>query len=295
MKMEYVDRVQNKIVRDALYGEGFLRFVYATRLGKCLNELIFKHRAFNRLAGRYWDSRLSRGRIIPFIEKYGIPMGSFSGSPEIFSSFNAFFTRGFKVNVRSFCEEPGVLCSPAEGKLLARVGVEPDQCISIKGKSLRLSELYRQPLGAYKGGTLLVFRLYLADYHRFHFFDSGVAGAPTSIPGHYYAVSPMPFFTSSKGFYTRNHRHITVFCSDHFGEVLMGEVGGFCVGSIVQTYGDRKRVRRGHEKGYFKFGGSTVTLLFKQGMIHVDEDILKNSGNDLETAVLLGTKIGNAL
>jgi phosphatidylserine decarboxylase len=74
----------------------------------------------------------------------------------------------------------------------------------------------------------------------------------------------------------------------------MGEVGGFCVGSVVQTYGVGTRVKRGDEKGYFKFGGFTVTLLFKQGMTSDYEDILKNSGNDLKTAVLLGTKIGIA-
>ncbi|MFH1489495.1 MAG: phosphatidylserine decarboxylase [Pseudomonadota bacterium] len=70
------------------------------------------------------------------------------------------------------------------------------------------------------------------------------------------------------------------------------EVGGFLVGSIVQTCGSRIRVGRGDEKGYFKFGGSTVTLLFKEGMVNLDADILGNSRGDMETAVLLGSKIG---
>jgi phosphatidylserine decarboxylase len=292
MKLQYLDRVQNKVMQEEICGERYLRFIYTTLGGRCLNEWILKRRLFNSLAGWYLDSRLSRGRIKPFLEKYHIPMEQFSGSPETFSTFNAFFTRAFKDHVRLFRREPNLLCSPVEGKLLVRTDVRPNQSIEIKGTPLTLSELYRKPLDPYKAGTLLVFRLYLADYHRFHFFDSGVAEPPTSIPGYFYSVSPMSFLKFRKGFYTFNHRHITLFHSDHFGEVFVAEVGGFCVGSIVQTYIPGTRVGRGDEKGYFKFGGSTVTLLFKEGMISLDSDILENSSKDMETAVLLGSRIG---
>ena len=52
--------------------------------------------------------------------------------------------------------------------------------------------------------------------------------------------------------------------------------------------------RRGQEKGYFQFGGSTVVLLLKKDTAVIDSDILENSQNGIETVVKFGEKIGIA-
>ena len=44
------------------------------------------------------------------------------------------------------------------------------------------------------------------------------------------------------------------------------------------------------EKGYFKFGASTIVLLVKD--IKIDEDLIKNTNNNLETIVKMGERIG---
>ena len=292
--MEYFDREQKRITREEVYAEGHLRFLYSTRTGRFLNEAIFSRRLFNRLLGRYWDSQFSCGLIRPFIERSGISMDEYAIPAGGFPSFNSFFTRKFRVGARPFTDEGEILCSPVEGKLLAREGVTPERTISVKGTPLPVAEVFRRSLEEYLGGTLLIFRLYLADYHRFHFFDAGVAGPPTKIPGRYYSVSPMGFLRKPHQFYSRNHRHVTVLTSDHFGEVMISEVGGFCIGSIVQTHSPGSRVRRGEEKGYFAFGGSTVILLFRWGAVRIDPDILDHSRREVETRVLLGTPIGKA-
>ena len=46
------------------------------------------------------------------------------------------------------------------------------------------------------------------------------------------------------------------------------------------------------EKGYFKFGGSTVMLVAKAGAITFDSDLVANSSAGLETRVLCGERIG---
>ncbi|MBD8922319.1 hypothetical protein EGR52_02710 [bacterium] len=46
------------------------------------------------------------------------------------------------------------------------------------------------------------------------------------------------------------------------------------------------------EKGYFKYGGSTIVLLFEKNRIALDEEIINNSLNGLETYVKYGEKIG---
>jgi phosphatidylserine decarboxylase len=71
------------------------------------------------------------------------------------------------------------------------------------------------------------------------------------------------------------------------------EVGALLVGKIVNHHGPAA-VRRGQEKGYFQFGGSTVVLLLKKDTALLDEDILENSRNGIETVVKFGEKIGTA-
>ncbi|NFM44553.1 phosphatidylserine decarboxylase, partial [Clostridium botulinum] len=49
---------------------------------------------------------------------------------------------------------------------------------------------------------------------------------------------------------------------------------------------------KGDEKGYFKFGGSTVILFFKENTIKIDNDILNQSKLGYETSVVMGESIG---
>ena len=78
-----------------------------------------------------------------------------------------------------------------------------------------------------------------------------------------------------------------------FGDVIAMEVGALLVGKIVNHHGPAS-VRRGQEKGYFQFGGSTVVLLMKKDTAILDGDILENSRNGIETVVKFGEKIGTA-
>ena len=50
--------------------------------------------------------------------------------------------------------------------------------------------------------------------------------------------------------------------------------------------------KRGSEKGYFEFGGSTVILMFEKGAVVPDTDIAKNSREGFETVVRMGERVG---
>ena len=71
------------------------------------------------------------------------------------------------------------------------------------------------------------------------------------------------------------------------------EVGATCVGTILQTYSPEKRVKKGEEKGYFKFGGSTTILFFKKDTIKIDSDIVEQTKLGFETKVNMGETIGH--
>ena len=69
----------------------------------------------------------------------------------------------------------------------------------------------------------------------------------------------------------------------------MCEVGAMMVGKIINEKTSGK-FKRGEEKGYFKFGGSTIILLVNN--VSIDKDILENTNENIETVVKLGEVIG---
>ena len=62
------------------------------------------------------------------------------------------------------------------------------------------------------------------------------------------------------------------------------------VGKIVESH-QGQEFRRGEEKGYFRFGASTVILVGEPGGFRPDSDILAKSGAGIETLVRLGEAI----
>ena len=88
-----------------------------------------------------------------------------------------------------------------------------------------------------------------------------------------------------------NKREYCVIKNPVFGNVVMIEVGATMVGSMIQTY-QGTNVKKGEEKGYFKFGGSTVVLLFEKNKIKIDHDLLVNTSKGLETTIKMGERIG---
>ena len=79
----------------------------------------------------------------------------------------------------------------------------------------------------------------------------------------------------------------------NFGEVIHIDVGATGVGRIVQQHRAGGDVRRGEEKGYFEFGGSTVIIILKAGVAEIDPDITDYSAQGIETLVKYGSGIGN--
>lgn len=72
----------------------------------------------------------------------------------------------------------------------------------------------------------------------------------------------------------------------------MFEVGATMVGGIKQTYTPDSSVKKGEEKGYFFFGGSTCILVFEKDKVQIDKDLLENTKNGIETKVYMGEQIG---
>ena len=71
-------------------------------------------------------------------------------------------------------------------------------------------------------------------------------------------------------------------------------MGALLVGKIVNHH-QAAKVIRGQEKGYFQFGGSTGVVLLQKNAAVIDEDLLANSLEGVETIVKMGEVIGKSL
>jgi phosphatidylserine decarboxylase len=281
---------------EKVAGGAFIKALYGTKAGKLGLELLIKRKLYSSITGVYCDLKMSSGLINKFVESYGINMSECCGGVESFKSFNDFFTRKLKPESRPFDSNPDSFLSPGDGRILAWRGIDINRLIQVKGSFYSLRELLDSETLAekYSGGTLIILRLCPTDYHRFHFIDSGICSPSIKIKGCYYSVNPAALKSIPQVF-CRNKREYSTLKSDNFGDVLYIEVGATSVGSIIQTYEADRRLKKGDEKGYFKFGGSTVIMLLEKGTALLDDEILEQTELGFETRVLAGEKIGKRI
>lgn len=291
--IEYVNRQTGKIEVEKVPGERGLNWVYQTSIGTGVLELLVKKKLFSYLYGKIQDSKFSKRKIRNFINEYNIEEREFEKNVDDFTSFNDFFMRRLSRDARRIEETSDELVSSADGKILAYQNIKGTNIFQVKGVEYNLNQLLLDDelVRKYEMGTCVIIRLCPADYHRFHFPDSGVAEETVKVKGSYYSVNPIAL-KQIIGLYCRNKREITMFHSDNFGDICLIEVGATCVGSIIQTFKPFNRVNKGEEKGYFKFGGSTVMMLLEKDIALIDQDIIDNTLNGLETTVKFGMKIG---
>lgn len=291
MIVKYYNRKNNKYCYEKISGKKYLEWIYSSPIGMGILELFVKKKLFSKIYGKYCDTKISKLKIDKFIKEFDIDTSTFVKSN--FNSFNDFFTRKLKKQSRPILNDNNILISPCDGKILAYENIDINNIIQVKGINYSMAELIKDKDLAekYNHGCCIVLRLCPTDYHRFHFIDSGKCQNTVKIKGYYYSVNPIAL-NKVKNLFCQNKREVSIFNSDNFKEVLYIEVGATCVGSIVQTYTPNKRVKRGEEKGYFKFGGSTIILFFKKNTVKIDEDILIQTKLGYESSVLLGERIG---
>lgn len=264
-----------------------LEWMYGTRPGRCLAQVLIRPWV-SRMAGWLMDSRISALAVNPFIKSNRIDMRDFE--QRRYRSFNDFFTRRVQDGKRPVDREPEHLTAPCDSKLTVyQIGA--DSRFRIKGVEYTLANLLKDEALARKflGGTLLLFRLTVGDYHRYGYVDSGFIGPERRIGGVYHTVNPAA--ASRCPIYRENTRAYALLESEQFGTLLQMEVGATMVGRIVNAPGE-KTVERCQEKGRFEFGGSTVIVLLQKDAAVIDEDICRNTREDAETIVRLGERIG---
>lgn len=294
MAINVYDRKNMKLYEEKVSGKKQLEYLYSSPTGKLLLEKLVKRKLFQSVAGAYCSSRLSSRLINKFIKDYSINLDEAIVPKGGFKTFNEFFIRRMKPTSRPIDENENVLVSPGDGRLSVTLDIDPEKILLVKGIEYSFKELLHSDsmMKKYDKGIAIVLRLNPTDYHRVHFPDSGRTLNTKKIRGHYYSVNPIALSAIADVF-TKNKREWTVLKSDNFKDILIMEVGATNVGSIVQTYKPGSYVKKGAEKSYFKFGGSTVLMFLEKDSVIIDEDIIENSYMGIESLVKMGERIAN--
>ncbi|ABN64912.2 phosphatidylserine decarboxylase, partial [Scheffersomyces stipitis CBS 6054] len=254
--------------------------------------------------GIKFDSPQSKNDIDSFIKFHKLNLSEcLETDPSKYASFNEFFYRRLKQGARPIdCpNESQIVVSPADCRCTAFSDINSATELWIKGKNFTIAKLFNGNFNNLENTDIYsaskcsigIFRLAPQDYHRFHCPVDGTIQNIKNIDGEYYTVNPMAI-RSELDVFGENVRAIIPIKTDHFGTVIMVAVGAMMVGSIVLTVGEGDAVKRGDEIGYFKFGGSTIILLFEKRFFKFDSDLVNNSKSCVETLIRVGQSIGHS-
>ena len=350
-----IERKTGRLIQEEESGQKAIYFLYHHFLGRLLLKMIFARPYFSFLRGLYYNSFLSKKEIAPFIEKYGLSKELLKKN---YQSFGAFFSRKEAVYLREARKENAKENGEAwkekiqgklpfyasasgkalaykideEGRIILSPGVQKESAgkkenyhafpLEIKGNFYSIEKILRAPCPEFlKGGTLLVFRLSLPDYHRYIFPAEGKLLRTKKIKGRLDSVRKEAAHFKA---FSENKREVSLLELEGMGKILHVEVGAMLVGHIhnrmgfkpsfdkavechkekgTECCGEKGNIQiggknhlahcfaAGEEKGYFSLGGSTIVEMLNEKIV-IDEDLFENTNKGLETKLEIGERIG---
>lgn len=233
-----------------------------------LTQLVIK--AF----ARYYDVDMTEAEAAEFLE---------------YRTFNEFFVRSLRIDIRPISSDPGQLVFPADGTISQFGNIRQGKLIQAKCHNYSLEALLAgnyQLANEFQDGLFVTTYLAPSDYHRVHMPCGGVLREMIYVPGELFSVNPLTA-NNVPNLFARNERVICIFDTE-YGPMAKILVGATIVGSIETIWagtisppreGIIKRwtypaigkegaisLDKGQEMGRFKLG-STVINLFSPGKI----------------------------
>ena len=281
---------EGRIVHKDNGQDNFLKNLYGTSIGRKFLKILINP-CISKLGGAFLSTKLSSLLVKPFIKANNIDMSDYT--ERAYASFNDFFTRDLKPGKRFINRDKEVLISPSDGRVSV-YEIDDNMTFNIKDSYYTVESLTHSKKAAnyYKGGTCVIIRLCVDNYHRYCYIDNGYKTTNKFIEGVLHTVNPVA--CEYYDIYKENSRECSLLHTENFGKVMQIEVGALMVGKIV-NYDQVACIHRGDEKGKFEFGGSTIVLLFKKDAVEIDDDLIENTKNGYETAVKMGERIGKQL
>jgi phosphatidylserine decarboxylase len=299
MLHQYVERESRTVRSESMLGNRGIRFIYshlrenAPLMFRAVTGARMSHLLafvnFNRLL----NEKLNGHRF--FLKATGIDIRECLGTIAHLDTPQKIFERKIRYwDCRPMPRDPAAVVSPCDARMLVG-SFDNTSGIFLKGKFFDFDELLGRNkktwLNALHQGDFAVFRLTPERYHYNHTPVAGKVVDFYSIAGQYHACHPEAVVTMVTP-YSKNKRVVTIIDTDvpggtKVGIVAMVEVVALMIGDIVQCYSEKEYdspvpvgtgmfMKKGCPKSLFRPGSSTVVLIFQQGRLRFDHDIIWN-------------------
>jgi len=296
-----------------------LQLMYNFKTSRALAGLKSTSKIMHKMSqhrGKAMDNANSAEQIADFVQLHNLETDSLYRKVEDFRTFNDFFARGMDVSTARPLPEgdeasEAVIVSPADCRMMAWPTILDSTQIWVKGKNFTLENLCgaqtKVDTARYSGGAFVIARLAPQDYHRWHYPVSGRVVRVEPIDGALYTVNPIAINKDIDVFTENKRCLVEIECGGVLGNVLMVAMAATMVGSynlfkceaddpatdepVALSVGDL--VNKGDVAGEWRFGGSTVLLVFEHKVkLNIDRDIEQNVAVGMETLVKVRTRIG---
>ncbi|MFS1562271.1 MAG: archaetidylserine decarboxylase [Candidatus Arsenophonus phytopathogenicus] len=266
-------------------------------------QYLLPKQGLTQLAGWLADQKVAgftQFMIKLFAKFYKVDMAEAKESEfSAYSTFNEFFTRPLKQNIRPIVAGSNQLALPADG-VISQLGlIMDDQILQAKGHSYSLTALLAGNYilaEQFRNGFFVTTYLSPRDYHRVHMPCDGLLTEMIYVPGDLFSVNQLTA-TNVPNLFARNERLICIF-ETTFGKMAQILIGATIVGSINTswrgcvnnqregiikrwTYPEKDKtgavyLKKGEEMGKFKLG-STVINLFESNHIKLNSALEQGS------------------
>ena len=239
--------------------------------------------------GKFMDSPESAKIIEEWLSDNSLKNEDFVLPEEGFQSFNAFFTRDLKPGTRPVDDatDESILVSPADGIITMIANeLELETEIPTKGRmTMSLDALLDHSNYAehFIGGSALALFLMPDNYHHYHAPTSGtIVESNENVGNRLFGMPDMlDMINNGNVGYNKDYSVFEDFKHGYFiiktaayGYIAMIPIGLQTVGSVVFeddvkaiTSDNKKQIFKGERLGHFKYGGSTVLLIFEKGAL----------------------------
>ncbi|WP_298610586.1 archaetidylserine decarboxylase [uncultured Thiothrix sp.] len=241
------------------------------------------HHAISRLVYRLTriESNWTQPAIRQFIKAFKVDMSEAEQTnPQAYTTFNAFFTRSLKPELRPIASGARVLASPVDGKISQVDTIRSGRIFQAKGFDYSVVELLggdTARAAPFLNGQFTTIYLSPRDYHRIHMPLAGQLMEQVYIPGRLFSVAGHTVRTIPRLF-ARNERVAAIFETE-FGKMALVLVGAINVAAIETVWAglitppNQSVVRvdqyanvnlaKGVEMGRFNMGSTVIVLLEK--------------------------------
>jgi len=223
---------------------------------------------------------LKQWLIKTVIQRFNVDLAEANQSdPDVYPTFNAFFTRALKPDARTPDPDTDTFLMPADGRISQCGVIQDGRIFQAKGRTFTATELLGDANAAqdYHDGLFATVYLSPRDYHRVHMPWTGRLLETTHIPGRLFSVAPSSVRQVPRLF-ARNERLVCHFETD-FGPMVMVMVGALLVSGVetvwsgeeIPAYGqkikrkdwrrDNIELQRFEEMARFNYGSTVIVLL----------------------------------